>query len=240
MNPVLMLTHNNLELTKRAINSVLAQKIKTTYPADLFVIDNGSTDGSQDWLSGHYAFRERTQWHNFLGNNDGVSSGWNRGLGWLFGNPFFIVDYVLVINNDVVLPPWFYRQLLEYDKPFVSGVSVDKMEQIAQPAPMGELSIHPDFSAFLIRREAWETVGPFDESMKLYAGDCDWHVQAERAGVKLYGAHVPFYHERSSTLNLAPPEERAEIEAQANRDRQRFFEKWGCSPWGAGYDALFQ
>lgn len=231
MNPVLMLTHNNLALTKRAVQSLDQQDI----PNCIYIIDNGSTDGTPQWMGDTFGYMG-----TWTKQNRGVSYGWNFGLRTFFENrDKYRSEHVLVINNDVILPPWFYRQLLEYDKPFVSGVSVDKMEQIEQPAPMGELSIHPDFSAYLIRREAWETVGPFDESMKLYAGDCDWHVQAERAGVKLYGAPVPFYHERSSTLNLASPEERAEIEAQANRDRQRFFEKWGCSPWGAGYDALF-
>ncbi len=228
MNPVLMLTHNNLALTMRAAASVMRQTVST----HLYVIDNGSTDGTQDCI---YTGSTTLLRNNAF--NDGVSRGWNEGLKFLFTD--MGLDYALVVNNDTVLPVWFYEQLLAYDKPFISGVSVDKMEQIAQPAPMGELHPHPDFSAYLIKREVWDTVGGFDETMKHYASDNDFHVRAQRAGVTLWKANVPFYHERSSTINLASPEEKAEIEAQANKDRARFFEKWGCMPWGPGYDALF-
>jgi GT2 family glycosyltransferase len=197
------------------------------------VIDNGSTDEtSAGWWSPSGCSPVV-----YLGVNCGVSFGWNFGLSGLFDSPH--CGHVLVINNDVVLPPWFYRQLLEYDKPFISGVSVDKMEQIEKPAPFDSIHPHPDFSAFLIKREVWEKVGPFDERMKHYASDNDFHVRAHKAGIPLWKANVPFYHERSSTLNRATPEERQEIETQANKDREVFKSKWGVLPWGEGYDALF-
>jgi len=228
MNPVLMLTRNNLALTMRAAKSVMRQPYSM-----LYVIDNGSTDGTAE-----AKFTGRSMLLTYFEYNAGVSHGWNVGLNALFADSQK-VDHVLVINNDVILPPWFYSQLLTYDKPFVSGVSVDKMEQIAEPAPMGELHPHPDFSAFLLRREVWEKVGPFDETMKHYASDNDWHVRAHKAGVPLWKANVPFYHERSSTMLKATPAEAEEIQQQANRDRAVFQQKWGCMPWGEGYDALF-
>lgn len=229
MNPVLMLTHNNLALTMRAAASAMRQTISTA----LYIVDNGSTDGTTECL-----FTGNSFMLTKFSENRGVSHGWNIGLEALFSSSHHA--HVLVINSDVVLPVWFYEQLLTYNQPFVSGVSVDKMEQIEQPAPMGPLHPHPDFSAFLIKREVWDSVGSFDESMKHYASDNDYHVRAQRAGIKLWKANIPFFHERSSTINLATPEERLEITEQANRDRGRFFEKWGCMPWGDGYDALFK
>jgi hypothetical protein len=148
----------------------------------------------------------------------------------------------LVINNDTVLPSNFYSELLSYNVPFVTGRSTESMLEISsmvqnerQPLVGG-----PDFSAFLIRREAWEKIGPFDERMKLYAGDNDYHVRAHRAGVPLLRANLPFYHERSSTLKKAPPAERREIELQADRDREVFKSIYGCMPWEPGYAELFK
>jgi GT2 family glycosyltransferase len=219
MNPVLILTHNGLEqLTKRCVESLRKQEIETS----LFVIDNGSTDGTWEWLS-----REQFQFIHYR-ENAGVSHGWNLGLSILFDKAGSLrCNHVLVVNNDTILPPWFYFELLGYDVPFVTGVSVDSMDAIKDTAPELPLQPAPDFSAFVIRRDCWEKIGPFDEGMKFYAQDADYHIRACHEGMPLMKANVPFYHERSSTLRLAPEKERQEIEQQANRDREYFYKKWG-------------
>jgi len=76
--------------------------------------------------------------------------------------------------------------------------------------------------------------------MKLYASDCDFHVRAHRLGVPLYKASVPYYHERSSTLRLASPEERDEINVQANKDRAVFYSLYNCVPGQKEYEELFR
>lgn len=217
MNPVLMLTHNCLEMTKRCVESVMNQNI----PSDLTIIDNGSFDGIREWLNSD-AF---TGCSLSLPHNVGVSYGWNVGLEGILRRD----EHCLVVNNDVILPPWFYRELLSYDVPFVTGVSVDNMDAIKEVPMRVPLVGHPDFSAFLIRRDAWNKIGPFDVGMKFYAQDCDYHVRACQAGITLKAASLPFYHERSSTLNLASSEEREEIQLQANRDREYFLRKYGFS-----------
>lgn len=239
MNPVLILARNCLELTKRCVESVRAQDIET----DIFVYDNGSTDGtvewgklsSLDWTHGHRGtLREFWQ----VDKNEGVSRGWNILLTHLFN--IDRVNRVLVLNNDVVLPSEFYSSLISYDVPFISGVSVDTMSAIQYPSRWENPAPCPDFSAFLIRRDCWNTVGPFDEKMVHYAGDCDYHVRAHRAGIKLLNSGVPFYHERSSTLKNADPKDRVKISNQANADRQAFREKWGCIPGEPAYAELFK
>lgn len=232
MNPVLILTHNNLPLTKRCVESVWKQDI-SCFP---FIVDNDSTDGTEEWALWFLAMGDSSGLL-LLPNNQGVSFGWNEGLTRLFRTH----EQVLVIGNDTVLAPWTYRALLSYELPFVTGVAVDEMSQIQQVMPPKlPLQDHPDFSCFLIRREVWEKVGRFNERMKHYCSDCDYHIRAHRMGIPLKKACVPFYHERSSTLRLAPPEERAEIEAQANKDRQVFKSMYGCLPGSPEYYALFK
>lgn len=227
MNPVLILTHNCLEQTKRAVQSVRNQDI----PTRIFVFDNGSWDGTGDWLVEQ---RLDGMCHP---ENIGVSKAWNHGLSFIFENE---VNHCLVINNDVQLPSWLYRELLAYDVPFVTGVAVDTMEFTDEPPAPCPLQPNPDFSCFLIRREAWDKVGPFDERMKLYASDCDFHVRAHRLGVPLWKANCPYFHASSSTLKLASPEERTQIEAQANADRVVFQSLYGTLPGTADYNKLFE
>lgn len=228
MNPVLILTHNCLELTKRCIDSVHAQDI----PTEIFIFDNCSTDGTRDWLLHNLDLNSC-----LVSANLGVSAGWNIMLNSIFNSEH---EHCLVINNDVILAPWTYRMLLDQGLPFVTGISVDSMSQIEVPPGVGDPTPHPDFSCFLITSGAWEIIGPFNEEMKFYASDLDYHVRAHRAGLELYKVNLPFYHERSSTLKRSSAEERAEIEAQANADREVFRSIYGSLPGSMEYEELFR
>jgi len=225
---VLILTRNNLNLTKRTVESVQRQNM----PTAIHIIDNGSTDGTVEWAQSHNILM-----HAFPANV-GVSGGWNRGLMSLFSDSR--ISRVFVINNDVVLPPFFMRELISYDAPFVTGIAVDNMEIIKELGARQPLQPNPDFSAFMIRRQAWEKIGIFDYRMKLYCSDTDYHVRGHRLGVGMFKVNVPYYHERSSTINHATPEERSQLHAQANKDREAFHSLYNCLPGSEAYAALFK
>lgn len=229
MNHALTLTHNGLHLTQRCIESVKAQDI----PTDTMVIDNDSKDGTWKFVVGMGIGKGLSLAYP---QNRGVSVGWNDGLHILFSRG---AEHVLVIGNDTWLPPSFYRALLSCEVPFVTGVAVDSMAQANQPAEVFPLEPHPDFSAFLIRKECWEKVGTFDERMVLYCSDQDYHLRAHKMGVQLWKAAVPYYHERSSTIRLAGKEEQNELHLQAAKDRLFFKEKHGVTPGSPEYNALF-
>ena len=235
MNPVLILTRNNLDLTKKCVESVRRQDI----PTFIYIFDNGSTDETREWLQ-----LQQSEYKNFitlfLHYNGGVSYGWNSGLHDLGIHDKLdsLGSHILVLNNDAIIPPWFYRRLLNYDQPFITGVAVDTMP--TEPSPHCPLTPNPDFSAFLIRRDAWERIGQFDESMKIYCSDCDYHIRGHQLGVPMLKANVPYYHINSQTLKRADPVERAEIERQANMDREVFRQKWGCLPGTVEYEQLFK
>lgn len=225
MFPVLTLAHNNVMLTQRCVQSIRQQDIPGV---EVFVIDNDSTDSTREWMIHNRILHAR------FSPQLGVSAGWNFGLDWFFRQPE--VEQVLVIGNDTYLPSNFYREMLGYSAPFVTGIH-DVEAKDTQPGVIGEC---PDFSAFLIRRDCWVAVGRFDDTMKLYASDCDYHVRAQRLYIPLFKVNVPFGHDRSATLKNAPPEERKALEQQAHADRERFKEKWGCLPGTPEYAALLQ
>ncbi len=234
-NPCLILTRNNLELTKRCIESVRAQDV----PVSIQVYDNESTDGTGEWLSSQEDVIDQSS-----GVDLGVSAAWNFCLDILFsttndGGGCWHSDHVLVINNDTVIPPFFYRELLSHEVPFVTGTATDQMEGLVMPERKS-LTYGPDFSAFLIRRECWEEVGPFEEQMVLYCQDCDYDIRALRLGIPLWKSNMPFYHVNSQTLKRAAPADAAEIQARANDDREVFRQKYGCLPGTREYGELFK
>jgi len=229
VNPVLILTRNCIELTKRTVESCLRQDI----PTRIFIVDNGSSDGTRQWAMNHDYLLD------WFDNNKGVSAGWNCGLNHLFNGRFGYSD-CLVINNDVELAPWTYSLLRSYKLPFVTGVASNSLSEIKQDRPPQlHLEDHPDFSMFLISKMAWLKIGMFDEKMKFYAQDCDYHIRGFRLGVDMKKAVVPFFHVSSGTMQNASETERVEIATQANLDRAALKAKWGVEPGGSGYEKMF-
>lgn len=225
IHPVIMLAHNARQLTEAAVESVLTQDVDVF----LTLVDNNSTDGTSEWGESHPRINCQT-----FRPSMGVSAGWNWALHRIFG----VFEHCLVVNNDVILRPDTYSALLEDGGQFVTAVSVNDPSAIEQPwrkAPRP----HPDFSCFLIRRSVWEKIGPFDEGMKLYASDNDYHLRMHEAGILAYTIGIPFYHYASGTLKSADNAKQLQIMQQADADRAYFAEKWGCEVGSPEYYQKF-
>jgi GT2 family glycosyltransferase len=233
VNPVLILSYNGLPLLKKCVESVRKQDI----PTKTYVFDNGSKDGTREWLDSEVG---EGLGYDATNENIGVSAGWNEGLDYLFSHMKY--EHVLVLNQDLLLPSYFYRELLSFNVPFVTGFPVQTEFEISPLAgkPQIGLSPYPCFSAFLIRRKCWGRVGPFDERYFSWCNDCDMHVRAHRLGIDLWKAGIPFYHEASSTIRNASPEEREELRRKANEDRAVFKSIYGCEPEEPAYSELFK
>jgi len=226
MNAVLMLCHNALELTKRSVESVLNQDI----PVRLLCVDNDSGDGTKEWLAEKGIHMAR------FSPQIGVSLGWNYGLRFFFESG---CDHVLVVNNDTILRKDTYRELLADGGGFVTAVGVNNPEDILGPF-VKAVRPHPDFSCYLIRKEVWEKVGPFDtQFFPAYYEDNDYHVRLHQAGIEAYTIGLPFYHIASGTLKNSSSEDRVAIEEASRKNREKFFAKWKCYPGTPEYAALF-
>jgi GT2 family glycosyltransferase len=233
MNPVIMLTLNNLALTKKAVASVLAQDI----PVELLIMDNGSTDGTVPWLLSRGILD-----FSFVSDPSGsrsVAASWNFGLKYYFMRG---AEYALVVNNDIELRPDTYRLLIMDGGGFVTAVGSDSPEKIkalAEPDPLKKRP-HPDFSAFVIRREVFEKVGVFDEKfLGAFGEDWDYHVRLHAAGTTAICLDLPFLHWGSMTVKNAIPSEQKRIGIQADKNRAYFKEKWGMAGGSPEYYTYF-
>jgi len=226
-NWIVMPVRNCMALTKTAIQSCLEQDIGDV---QVVVMDNGSTDGVLSYL------RSVPQVQVVYAPPPmGVTAMWNEALEHLFGSG---AEHVLVINNDVQLRSDTYRLLVQDGGSFVTsvGTSTDGA-QFPGGTPTMARRPHPDFSCFLIRREAWEKVGKFDERMVIYCQDLDYHLRLHRAGIDAYCLDIPFYHYASGTLKSAEEGDRERILQQAQHDREQFKLKWGFE---GGTDEYYQ
>jgi GT2 family glycosyltransferase len=185
------------------------------------VVDNGSEDGTVDYL--------RAEWPDFgvlaLTNNVGFAAAVNRGVSATEG------EYVALLNNDVELEPdWLGElvaaldqhrdaasatpKLLSYhDRELLDGAGDDLSwsgvctRRGYRRPDAGQYDVPEEvFSACggaaLYRRSALERIGPFDEDFFAYLEDVDWGFRARLAG---YGCrYVPSsraYHMGGATTD---------------------------------------
>lgn len=97
---IIIVTWNALPLLKQCLPSVVA----TDYPnLEIIVADNASDDGSAAWVESEYpavkVVRHPQNWRFCKGNNRAV--------------PYATGDYILLLNNDVEVPPGWLRPLVE-------------------------------------------------------------------------------------------------------------------------------
>lgn len=100
--PVLMITYNRLEFTKKALRSLF-----NSWGVHVYVIDNASTDGTREWLSSivpgiawDIAFNDR---------NLGIAGAMNRFLALTHG-----AEFVGKVDNDTIVPPDWCTRLMAH------------------------------------------------------------------------------------------------------------------------------
>lgn len=229
VNWIICPVRNGLHLTKKALPTFLNQDIGDI---GVILIDNASTDGTPEWARSLDC--DLCYVHHMEPKS--VAASWNKGLRAVFRES----DHALVVNNDVELPPYFYRLLMEDSGPFVTGVGVSDHDCLNQAPNPSSKRPHPDFSAFMIRRECWNTVGPFDEDFEgAFFEDNAYHVRMHRAGIHAVAIDVPYYHVGSATIKNSTPNEQKRINSAFDRNKKLFFRKYGCYPGTPDYDALF-
>lgn len=98
---VIILNWNGIELLKEFLPT--ASKHTISEEADLIVADNGSTDGSVDWIRENHPEVKVLE----LGENYGFAEGYNRAIDALD------YPYVVLLNSDVEVTPDWWRPLLD-------------------------------------------------------------------------------------------------------------------------------
>jgi GT2 family glycosyltransferase len=227
-----MPVHECLYYTINSIDSLLKQ----TIPVSVLVINQGSLDGTSEWLDRHVS--DKLFAAHFYPPFKSLSGAWNWGLKKLFKE----TDRVLVVNNDTLFSPETYERLLGYQletgRHFVTGVSSDRPPHEVPEKGMNERP-HPDFSCFLIDRFCWNRVGGFDEHfIPAYKEDWDMHRRLKLAGVEAVCIDVPFQHFRSSTIG---EDEKAKkrVAKWAKFREEYYIKKWGSLWPNESYERPF-
>lgn len=250
--------------TKPCIDSV-----KTKHDYRIVLVDNGSSDNTSEeagkLVSNNFA-------HHRNDVNLGCQAAWNYGIKDSFEKS---CDYVLIINNDILLHKDAIDRLVErFENSKTTNVPIAEplastLSELTPDTPprtqrleseilgmvtcmdiRGELPVpsminvldpdfkkdcpeaeHPNFSAFMINKLCWDTIGEVDELFfPAYFEDNDYHYRLKTAGIKaIVYPPAMFYHYGSRTQNEAtkiPVVTGSLFEG----NRTKYAEKWGGVP----------
>lgn len=242
------------ELTLAAIADVLAQSI----PTRLLIINQGVDDAFRLQLERiAEAHADRIFVWSHMPPLPSLAATWNRALDfvWATGG-----EAALVVNNDVRLHRQTAEVLTcahrRTEALFVTavGVTVAQFDPAVryhgyvgkQPAREGDAAIvttptdaeidlmargGPDFSCFLISREAHQKYRFDDAFVPAYGEDCDLHrrYMLSGDGDKIFSINLPYHHvdHGSGTLKSLPPGERSALERRLGQSRAYYARKWG-------------
>ena len=198
---------NGLNYLKDCISSVLSQRYM---PFEIIVVDNGSTDGSIQFLRSHFPTVKIIA----LPENIGFAGGCNRGVIAAKG------EWIVLLNNDTVAEPAWLEELVGAARPEDVAVVGSRCPTRGVPEKYYEMngtlnvlgynimgvfedlqqSFHVSGCAVLFKKEYLAV--PFDDDYFLYSEDVYLAWRARLRGYRVIQAPASIvYHVGSATTS---------------------------------------
>jgi GT2 family glycosyltransferase len=238
---IIVVTYDNVEYTRLCLESVLRNTHAPRF--EVIVVDNASSDSTREYLVSlgpvvRVLLNER---------NEGFARANNQGIAASSG------DFLILLNNDTVVPPGWSCRLVRHLGAPAAGLVVsvtnfsgnesrievtyrdlEEMETFASRRAVerdGERFDLPVAAMYCVgmRRDVFERVGPLDERFTIgMFEDDDYSQRVRDAGLRVLCAEDAFVHHfgQASFKKLG----QSEYFDLFERNRKLFEEKWG-RPW---------
>jgi len=201
---VLMASFNRKEETLQALGSLRRQVVSEKLSVEVFLVDDGSIDGTVDAVN-----RDFPEVHVINGNGFLYWGGGMR-LAHFAAVKKLTPDYILWLNNDVNLKPYALRSLLELNSgsdDVVVGTVVNSEEKCVTYGGYmrtgGPLSLKIaserqcdsvdtfNGNLVLIPQKVFKTLGPIDAKFPHQYGDLDYGYRVKREGFEIKATSLP-------------------------------------------------
>ena len=219
---------NQVEYTRGCLDSL---RPDLEAGIELIIIDNNSTDETPNYLnslSGVNVIRNET--------NRGCAGGWNQGV------KAATREWIVVLNNDVVVGPGWLEAMAQFAESSGCGVVTPAIRE--GPINYAFREYAADFVirmgsvqrigvangiCFMVARWVFEKVGLFDERFRIgQFEDADFFIRARNAGIKLGTTGRAFLHHYGSVTQNAI-RKKAEVASYEAENRAYFRAKWGLT-----------
>ena len=213
---------NYLDDVKRCVGSAL--KWAEGYSAELVGVDNGSTDGTAQWLE-ELSQRDPRVRVVHCDHVLGEGAAKNIGLGQSLGRHLVMLDTSVEVTGDVLGPlsEWLADESIGIVGPW--GLRTDDLHHFHDEVLSGEADA---MQAYCIasRRALFSEVGGMREVFRFYRNlDLDFSFQVKSKGYRILadGTLPLVRHEHRQWSALGE----VERDALSFKNFKRFFEKWG-------------
>ena len=239
---VIVLTYDNLEFTQACLHSL---EVHTQYPNwELLLVDNASTDGTQEFLADYAERNSRARLIQNEGNL-GFAAGNNRGLEAADG------EYLVILNNDTYVTRGWLLDLTRHMRrdpklglvgPVTNNIGneariaidyadMDEMQRgaVAYTSKHAREEFDVRLVAFFcaaMPRSVYERVGGLDERFGLgFFEDDDYCRRVEQEGFRIAIAEDVFvHHHLSASFGKLDDEKKREL---FDRNKVLYEEMWG-------------
>lgn len=184
---VIIVTFNRLDLLQLAVASLERQRAELPMPLDILVVDDGSTDGTAEWVQATAA--GQTGLRLLSRPNGGVTAARNSGFAALMPETAFVT----FLDSDDVSPAGALASQLadlragdDLDLVYGRMVMVDDISPVTLAPAEGArhldlLAIH--LSCAMFRRSLIDRIGAFDPDLR-QSEDTDYLLRTFEAGTR--------------------------------------------------------
>lgn len=106
---IIILTYNRLETTQKTLESVFKN---TDYPYRIIFVDNGSTDGTIEWLKALPQDNPFCQGYDFIFNEKNMGVPGGRNIGIEFAKKYED-EWISILDNDIEVPVGWLKECVE-------------------------------------------------------------------------------------------------------------------------------
>ena len=201
---ILITCHNRLEKTKECLKSIYFQKKIEQYDIKVFLVDDGSTDGTSEYIKENFPEIILIQGDGNLYWGGGMYLAWEEALNYKKN-----FDYFLWVNDDVIFFNDAFQTLLETkknDDDIIVGGFCDRLtrkrtyggtvseKKFLSPFRFKIIDVNGSAqeidgingNGVLITFSAFKKIGKFDKKFIHAGGDLDYSLRAKKKNIKVY------------------------------------------------------
>ncbi len=230
---IVMAVYNQIQYTKQCLETIYKF---TSRPFEIIIIDNASTDGTEQYLKDVDAVVIRNA------TNLGCAVAWNQGIRLSRGRS------AVILNNDVLVTPGWLEALVHFMEKTGHGVVSPSVREGALDYDL--LTYSKNFTqmcsqasrtevigcCMLIHQSVFNKIGLFDEQFFVGHEDTDFLWRCRQAGFTVGMTGSAFVHHFSQ---ITQKYLRSSVDSNYRvLNEEKFFKKWGKDDKGTRLERL--